>query len=121
MSSSNDEIELRRAVLLAFQAALIAEVTPNLRAVTVAWDEREIRALFIYDGEVGDEDRERAAVVGTEAIAHFPAHMISEEVIRLDAPQRLDPLYLMAWVYMRCEMENWSFPVTYHVERRRCD
>jgi hypothetical protein len=100
---SDDEIELRREVLLTAQVALLGEVSSAVRGITLAWSPQKIHLRAVFDGEIDDDDRESIECVGTEILASFPKHEFDVECVRLDAPAQLDPLFLMAWVYVRKE------------------
>jgi hypothetical protein len=100
---NNDEIQLRREVLLTAQVALLGEVSAAVRAVALAWSPQKIHLRAVFDGEIDDEDSESMECVGTEILASFSTHEIEVECTRLDAPSPLKPLFLMAWVYMRKE------------------
>lgn len=97
------EIQFRRNLLLATQVALLGEISPAIRAVTVGWDASEIRLRAIVDGEPSEDDAESMECVGTEIIASFPEHELAVEVVRVDAPDSLEPHILKAWVYSRKE------------------
>jgi len=89
-------------VLLSLQRALLGEVTPNLRVVTVTYDLESIHFDAFFDGPIGDEEREGMSLVETEVLAEFPAtHKITHGVIRLDAPAPLPKDRI--WVYYRKE------------------
>jgi hypothetical protein len=92
----------RCEVLLSLQRALLGEVTPRLRAVTVKYAESSVHFEAYFDGEVSDEDRESMSLVETEVMADFPSdHLITHEVIRLDAPALIPKD--RTWVYYRKE------------------
>jgi hypothetical protein len=92
-------------VLLTTQTALLGEVSWAVRGITLAWSPKRIHLRAIFDGEVGEDDRESMECVGTEIIASFPEHEIVVEVLRSDAPTKLEPFFLMAWVYVRKESD----------------
>lgn len=50
--------DLRTRALLSLQRALLGMVTPDLRAVEVALDGRQVRAHFYYDGDLTEEHAE---------------------------------------------------------------
>jgi hypothetical protein len=97
------DTDVRRCeVLVALQQALLGEVTANLRAVTVSYDETSIHIEAYFDGEIHDEEREAISLVETEVMAEFPpTHMITHELIRRDAPALIPKD--RAWVYFRKE------------------
>jgi hypothetical protein len=77
----------RSDVLLSIQRALLGEVSPRLRAVTVTFDEKSVAARAYFDGELDDEDRESMSSVETQLLADFPEeHSVTVECHRLDAP-----------------------------------
>jgi hypothetical protein len=83
---SNRECE----VLLAVQNALLGEVSAQLRAVLVRFSETTVDLDFYFDGDVSEDDQERASVVETEVIAALPeTDTISHTVTRLDHPARI--------------------------------
>jgi hypothetical protein len=91
-------------LLLAVQRALLGAVPATLRAVTCDREGTEIKLQFLFDGEIGEDDRDSAQVVGTEVIADFPsAWTISEEIRRLDYPADVRPYALAHWAYLRRE------------------
>lgn len=93
----------RAHVLLAAQRALLGEIPPVLRAVTLGWSTNKVQVCAIFDGEASEDHRESMECVGTEIIASFPDHAIEVEFARCDAPARVDAYFLMAWAYMRKE------------------
>jgi hypothetical protein len=97
-----EDSKRRNDVLLAMQQALLGEVTPNLRAVTVAYDESDIHFCCFYDGVASETDRENMSCVETELIAHFPeSHTVSHEVRELDRFQPISGPGI--WVFARKE------------------
>lgn len=92
----------RVAVLLSLQRALLGEIGPNLRAVTVRYAETSLHFEAYFDGEIRDEDRESMSLVETEVMAEFPAsHAVSHDALRLDAPAQIPKDRI--WVYHRKE------------------
>jgi hypothetical protein len=92
----------RCEVLLSLQRALLGEVAPNLRAVTVTYTGNAIHFDAFFDGPIGDAEREAMSLVETEVLADFPPeHRVTHQVIRLDA-QALVPKD-RTWVYHRKE------------------
>jgi hypothetical protein len=94
----------RTSVLLSIQRALLGEVRPTLRCVTVGWDSDSIRILCYFDGEISEDDRESMECVLTEVIASFPpseGDRIQLDCVRRDAPGPID--FLKSTVYRRHE------------------
>jgi hypothetical protein len=89
-------------VLSSLQQALLGEVSPNLRAVTVVWDEESIHFECFFDGEVGESDIESMSYVETKLMAVFPeSHNTTSELIRLDYPSPIPKD--RCWAYYRKE------------------
>lgn len=95
--------DMRRCeVLLSLQRALLGEVGPSLRAVTVNYAESSLHFEAFFDGAITDENREAMSLVETEVMADFPStHTITHEVTRLDAPALIPKD--RTWVYYRKE------------------
>lgn len=100
---TDEDVEFRSGVLLAFQVSLLGMVTSHLRGVTVGWEERSIWANLFFDGEIGDAEFETSIDIEGEVAASFPEHDVCVRPIRLDAPEPLNPEALKAWVYRRKE------------------
>ena len=103
MIEQNDDVELRHEVLLAFQAALLGEVTSDLRGVSVAWTDSHISGVFVYDGEISEREKEIVSGVEGEVISHFVDHTIDLVAKGSIAPVALDQFSLGVWVYRRSE------------------
>lgn len=89
-------------VLVALQEALLGEVSPTLRAITVEYDDTSIHFDAYYDGEITDDYREAMLRVDTEVMAVFPeTHKISHSVIRRDYPELIPKDRI--WAYHRQE------------------
>ncbi|MCL1471629.1 scaffold protein involved in DNA repair [Argonema antarcticum] len=94
-------VEMRNSVILSVQRALLGEVSPALRGVTVGWDENSIAILCYYDRKISPEDREAMSCVETEVMADFPDLQMDLDVIQCDVPQEMK--LLDVWVYRRSE------------------
>ena len=99
------DLELRQSVLLVFQVALLGMVRPTLRGVTVGWTDRRIVGRCIFDGPIGDRDREDSTDVEGEVAASFPSHEVEVTARRADYPRELNSELLTAWVYVRNESD----------------
>jgi hypothetical protein len=99
-------IEIRNSVILSVQRALLGEVSPALRGVTVGWNDNSINILCFFDGFISEEDREAMSCVETEVMADFSEFEIKLSPLRCDAPKQMKSLD--AWVYRRSEnmLEN---------------
>jgi hypothetical protein len=77
-------------------------VSPALRGVTVGQRRHTVVVRSYFDGEISDDDADSIWCEGAEIIADFiEPWVIDEQVIRLDAPQRM--ARLEAWAYLRQE------------------
>lgn len=94
-------IEIRNSIILSVQRALLGEVSPALRGVTVGWNDKSINILCYFDGFISKEDREAMSCVETEVMADFPDLQIDLDVIQCDVPQEMN--LLDVWVYRRRE------------------
>ncbi len=80
----------RSDLLFSVNRALWGEVSPNMRRVEAKADGYIILLRFYFDGEPSSEDRNSVSCAGAEVIADFSdEYVIEEEIIRLDAPERL--------------------------------
>src|SRR5262249_15827690 len=83
MATGQLEIEGRIHVLLSVQRALLGEVPPALRGVTVGWDASSINIVCYFDGEISEEDQASMSCVETEVIADsFPEYDVRLECVR---------------------------------------
>ena len=59
------------ALRLSMQRAMLGEITPNMRLITVGWKEglAELQILVYFDEEVTDEDRENVNNITAEVFA----------------------------------------------------
>ena len=103
MVEISEETELRREVLIAFQTALLGMVTPNLRGVSVNWDNWRIAGLFVYEGQISELEKEIMSDVEGEVISHFSRHTIDLLARESDAIVNLEQFSLGVWVYRRSE------------------
>ncbi len=85
------------------QVALLGQVTPNLRAVTTAFDSECIRLCFYYDQEPSEQERELAEEVASEIISDFTEYMIETEKIILAYPHKIPNKKDIIFIYHRHE------------------
>ena len=98
-----NQIELRTSVLLSIQAALLGEITPNIRGITCAWSESTITIHCLFENEITEEDEDSMDCVATDIIANFTEHTIDLQCITVNMSESLAQHGLSAWVYMRKE------------------
>jgi hypothetical protein len=80
-------------VQLAVVRALVGEVTPELRAVTVGLTGRHVTVQLIHQGVASDSFAEAMDLVDTYIRADFPAEgadaiTLETRLVRCDAPER---------------------------------
>jgi hypothetical protein len=93
---------MRTRVLLSMQRALLGEVFPTLRAVTVEWGTSMVKFLAYVDGELRPEDEESLSCVSAELAADFESGVeIDYEVVRRDTPLPIEDS--RTWVFRRSE------------------
>jgi hypothetical protein len=78
--------DLRASVLLGMQVALLGCIGCGVRKILCRWNDQEIRARAIFDGEIPEEDAEAMLEAETEIMASFPDHDVSITCERCDAP-----------------------------------
>lgn len=78
------------SVLLSLQRALLDEVFPALRAVTVEWSDAHVTFYAYVDGEIPEEHLESMSLVATYVGADFwEGVTIDHQVVRVDVPERV--------------------------------
>jgi hypothetical protein len=92
-------------VVLSLVRALLGAISANLRSVSFEVETDTIHLLFLFDGEISDDDRDGVLTAAGEVIADFPAPMIiCENVERLDYPDAIQGRALKRQVYRRREL-----------------
>lgn len=87
----NFSVEIEYA-LLSMQAALLREVTPELRAVSIDLDQNEMlmHAYFYCDKEISEKQLDTWQCVTTEASASMlPRFILEPKIERLDYPRQI--------------------------------
>jgi hypothetical protein len=74
-------------ILLSTTRALQGEITQNVRALYVAFENFTIKLLFIYNGEITDNDQDNIAYISSLIIVDFNEYKIDEKAIRIDYPK----------------------------------
>ncbi len=98
-----EDIQLR----LSAQRALLTNVTPRLRAVSLDIDTEQYRiwVRFIFDGQPSETVKDTAGCIGAEILSDYPEGWnFTEEVILCCLPDKMEHLRLL--VYHRCE-DSW--------------
>lgn len=74
-------------ILLSTKRALKGEITQNMRALYVTLENFTIKLLFIYNGEITDNDQDNIGYISSLIIADFNEYKIDEKAIRIDYPK----------------------------------
>jgi len=81
----------RTLVLTSLQRAMLGEIFPALRAVTVEWSQRKVRFFAYVDGPLKEADAESLSCISAELAADFwPGVDIEYQVVRSDLPAKID-------------------------------
>lgn len=81
----------RALVLLSLQRAMLGEVFPALRAVTVEWSYAAVKFFVYVDGPLTEEDAESVSCIAAGVAADFWSGVeLDYEMVRLDFPARID-------------------------------
>ena len=80
----------RTIVLLSLQRAMLGEVFPALRAISVEWSDRRVKFFAYVDGPLAEADAESLSCISAEVAADFwPGVEIDYEVAQVDSPNRI--------------------------------
>lgn len=80
----------REDVLFSLQRAMIGEIFPALRAVTVEWSDHSVKFFAYVDGPLADEGAESLSCISAEIAADFWSGVdIDYEVVQVNAPNRI--------------------------------
>jgi hypothetical protein len=81
--------DLRCSVLLGMQRALLGCIGPAVRKIMCQWNEREVLARVIFEGEISEVDADAISEAETEMMADFPNHTVSFKLQRCDRPANI--------------------------------
>lgn len=97
--------EIITKILSSTKRALNGETTQNMRAVYVALENDIIRLLFIYNGDITDDDLGNVGYISSLIIADFNEYLIDEKAIRIDYPNLfyMPQNYFLAYKGQRLE------------------
>jgi len=76
-----------QSILMSLWGALLGQVTPNMRAIFVDWNETFLCVYFVYDGAFTEEEKEAAECIGSEVCADFFDSEFDLQCNRIDYPQ----------------------------------
>lgn len=105
MKSNDMDKNLGKQVRLSAQRALLGQVPPSLRSISVDINEQHVYFRCIFDGNSAEYDRELMSVAATEIIADFQApYSIEEEYLSIEEPNSMNHLKYL--IYLRHENKN---------------
>lgn len=105
MKSNEMNRSLNVRVRLSAQSALLGQVPPSPRSVSVDIDERHVYFRCIFDSNPTKYDCELISVAATEIIADFQAqYVIKEEYLFIEEPNKMNHLKYL--IYLRHENKN---------------
>lgn len=100
--------DMRVWVMMSILRALWGQVTSDLRGVAVSFagspDNGEVKARFLYEGEVGDLQSDCVSEAETYCMADFPTEVSVDFRPVPDADRELLPDE--QWVFLRWEPES---------------
>lgn len=94
------------------QVALLGCITSNLRAVIIAFDNKNIRLFFYYNNHPSEEEEELAEEVASEIVSDCTEYMIEIEKITVAYPQKIPEKQDGIYVYCRHEDSDNSIDYT---------
>ena len=80
------------SLILAGVNALVGEITPCLRSVSIQFEIEKIVFKCVFDETAKDDDFELMSAVAGEIIAHFPNYGLEEILIKISPPTSTGPL-----------------------------
>ena len=97
--------EIITKILSSTKRALNGETTQNMRAVYVTLENDIIKLLFIYNGDITDDDLDNVGYISSLIIADFNEYLIDEKAIRIDYPNlfSVPQTYFLAYKGQRLE------------------
>ena len=104
-ATNNDkDLDLRVTVLLSAQRALLGAITPNVRGVTVAYNNQQLTLRAYYDKDPLEEEKELLDFALGEMVADFypsiEKYLFEPQVL----PYPMKMAMLSDWVYVRHEV-----------------
>lgn len=98
-------VKFRTQVLLSAQRALIGEIYPEIRAISVAYKDRALRLKYYVNRPVSEVDFERAAIITSEMVADMTNEFELVEELCIHSKNRLAELDGQdGWVFAAHEM-----------------
>jgi len=98
-----DESNLSTTIRLSIQRALLGAITPNMRLITIGWNELKLFQLLVYfENKPTEEEIENIESVCTEVNADIAFE--KNEVRCVQSKKPINELEILKWVvYLRKE------------------
>lgn len=95
-------MDSRAKVLLSVQRALLGEVTPELRGLSVEVNDTHVRLTSYFAGRLTAEQKDTVSTITAEVAADLPHDWtIEDEAVSLPESERLPEIAI--WAYRRKE------------------
>ena len=94
------------SLILSGVRALIGEITPPLRSVSIELDNKKVIFKCVFDQTATDDDIELMSAVAGEIIADFPDYDLKEIYQKIPQPEPTNPLKNV--LYHRHENNYWK-------------
>jgi hypothetical protein len=104
------DIERRDKVLIAMQRAMINHVIPQLRMVSITFDDVSATLKFYVDGNICEDDAQSFDLIRAFFCMQFPQEEMEQcekKIVRLDFPERIEESY-GELIYLRKEAPELS-------------
>ncbi|MBD3192565.1 MAG: hypothetical protein GF308_18135 [Candidatus Heimdallarchaeota archaeon] len=92
----------RVQLLLNAQKALLGAIHPNIRGISVAWEEGTFTWRVYFDEEPNQEDKEEMSIACTETLAGLQEFVLIQEELHI-VPYPKPIQNIGEWVYLRRE------------------
>lgn len=101
----NDGATLRQQLLLSAQRALWGEFSPNIRAVAIGCNDKNLHLIYYLDNRPSEDDYESISNVAGEIISDFPSGtFVSSKEKCIKSIEPINELNALdGWVYIRKE------------------
>lgn len=97
----------KKDVLYSMQIALLGEIIPSIRAISVRFDLMSVHFICYVDGEFGQSLIESMQQVETEVLADFPTdNRVTHEIVRCDVPNDLPRESCLAYLRKESGMSH---------------
>lgn len=102
----NSKTEIDNHIILSSVKALLGEIVPSLRSVSVELREKTILWQCLFDSNATEKDFELLSAASTEMIADFNNYNLKEIIKYVPFPEQLENLKNV--IYLRHENNYWQ-------------